>query len=60
VRGGRTTGAADSAVGTFPFVTDDMDGQPRTAPYDVGADERASTAVLQRPLTPAVVGPDSP
>jgi poly(beta-D-mannuronate) lyase len=47
-------------VGTFPFVTDDMDGQPRTAPYDVGADERASTAVLQRPLTPAVVGPDSP
>jgi poly(beta-D-mannuronate) lyase len=38
-------------------VTDDLDGQPRTTPYDVGADEFSTQTPLRRPLNPADVGP---
>ncbi len=40
----------------FSYVTDDMDGQPRTG-TDVGADEFSSAQVVRRPLTPSDVGP---
>jgi hypothetical protein len=56
-----TSAAIDKAVGTYPFLTDDLQGQPRDKP-DIGADE-SSTAPelpLRRPLTPADVGPDAP
>lgn len=38
-------------------VTDDLDGQARTAPYDVGADEYSTAQPVRRPLTAADVGP---
>jgi hypothetical protein len=54
-----TSPAIDAAAGDFPFVTDDMDGQPRMTP-DVGADESSMAPELIRPLTPADVGPNAP
>ena len=50
-------GYADAAY--YSFVTDDMDGQPRSDP-DVGADEYATGGMLRRPLTRADVGPEAP
>jgi poly(beta-D-mannuronate) lyase len=40
-------------------VTDDLDGHPRTTPYDVGADEYSTTQPVRRPLTPTDVGPNA-
>jgi autotransporter-associated beta strand protein len=44
---------------SFPFVTNDMDGQPRDAAFDIGADEFSAAAVTARILSPADVGPNS-
>jgi len=49
--------AKDSADGNYPFVTVDMDGQPRNAPYDVGSDEYSSAEILNRPVRKSDVGP---
>ncbi|MDX6261283.1 MAG: hypothetical protein QOH84_2971, partial [Kribbellaceae bacterium] len=38
-------------------VTDDLGGQVRTAPYDVGADEYSTAPAVRRPLTSVDVGP---
>jgi hypothetical protein len=48
-------------VGSFPFVTDGLAGQPRDRP-DIGDDEwsAAPELNLRRPLQPADVGPDAP
>jgi poly(beta-D-mannuronate) lyase len=44
----------------YPYVTDDMDGQPRNIPRDIGADEYYVSAFIARaPLTTNVVGPNS-
>jgi poly(beta-D-mannuronate) lyase len=52
--------AIDAAVGSFPFVSKDIDGDTRSAP-DVGADEFvASGSLLAVPLTAADVGPAAP
>ncbi|HZR27564.1 MAG TPA: polysaccharide lyase 6 family protein [Terriglobales bacterium] len=51
--------AIDSGVGSFPFVTVDMDGQPRDSNPDVGADEASAAAVTARILTTADVGPNA-
>ncbi|TDC33416.1 polysaccharide lyase 6 family protein [Kribbella albertanoniae] len=40
-------------------ATDDIDGHPRTAPYDTGADEYSTTTPVRRPLTAADVGPNA-
>jgi len=50
--------AIDAAAGSFLFVTDDIDGQPRSKP-DLGAQERADGAGKD-PLTAPDVGPDAP
>jgi hypothetical protein len=50
--------AIDSAAGAYDYVTEDLDGQPRSK-NDVGADELAP-GPLRRPLTEADVGPDAP
>jgi poly(beta-D-mannuronate) lyase len=52
--------AIDTATGSFPQVTLDMDGQGRTGAKDVGADEFGSSGPLRRPLTTADVGPNAP
>jgi hypothetical protein len=51
--------AVDAAAGSYPFVTDDVHGQPRSKP-DVGADEWSSSPPQRRVLTAADVGPDAP
>jgi len=48
--------AINSATGSYPSVTVDMDGQPRTAPLDKGADEVSSAPVIAHILSPAEVG----
>jgi poly(beta-D-mannuronate) lyase len=64
VGGLRKLGPGSPAIGFanpsfFPFVTDDMDGQPRSDP-DAGADEFSSVAIGRRPLSAVDVGPDAP
>jgi hypothetical protein len=49
--------AIDAAVGEYPAVARDIDGQPRGARKDVGADEYSSAPAKYVPLTPADVGP---
>jgi len=51
--------AVDASMGDFPFVTVDVQGQPRTKP-DVGADELSMAPTTNQPLTAKDVGPDSP
>ncbi|MFD7155308.1 polysaccharide lyase 6 family protein [Kribbella sp. NPDC059898] len=57
-------GAGSAAVNAASLnhasqVTDDLDGEVRTAPYDVGADEYSTTQPLRRPLTATDVGPNA-
>ncbi len=48
-----------AAVGDYPDVIEDIDGQPRTEPKDAGFDQRSSAPVTRRGwLSPADVGPD--
>jgi poly(beta-D-mannuronate) lyase len=54
-----TSKAIDAATGSYDFLTDDMNGQPRVKP-DVGADEWSEAAVKYRPLTTTDVGPNAP
>ncbi|WP_412539384.1 polysaccharide lyase 6 family protein [Longispora sp. K20-0274] len=52
--------AVDGAVGAYPQVGLDLDGQARGGRKDVGADEAGAPGPLRRPLTPADVGPTAP
>ncbi|ATB27089.1 chondroitinase-B domain-containing protein [Melittangium boletus] len=54
-----TSPAINAAVGTYGYVLEDMDGDLRST-LDVGADEYATMASVQRPLSPADVGPNAP
>lgn len=54
--GGSLENAIDPAD-TPPFVTLDMDGQPRSHPHDAGADEIVAAAVTRAPLDENDVGP---
>jgi len=47
----------NGAVGSFAYITLDMDGQPRDAQFDVGADEISATQKVRRQLTRSDVGP---
>jgi poly(beta-D-mannuronate) lyase len=48
--------AINAAAGSYPSVTTDMDGQARTSPLDIGADEVSSAAVTAQILAPSMVG----
>ena len=48
--------AINASTGNYPSVTVDMDGQQRTAPLDVGADEVSNAKVVARILKPSDVG----
>ena len=52
--------AIDSSLGSFSEVTIDMDGEARSGPKDVGADEFSDVAASPRSLTPTYVGPNAP
>jgi poly(beta-D-mannuronate) lyase len=61
-RDGLMRPAADSpvrgtAVGTFPQIKNDMDGQLTPGKFDVGSDQIADAPITSRPLTAAEVGP---
>jgi len=47
----------NGAVGDYPYVTLDMDGQPRFGSKDIGADEISAAPITSRPLTSTDVGP---
>jgi poly(beta-D-mannuronate) lyase len=49
--------ALNAAVGDYPYVTLDMDGQQRIGTKDIGADEFTSSSITSRPLTSSDVGP---
>ncbi|HEY7159482.1 MAG TPA: hypothetical protein VH575_36385, partial [Gemmataceae bacterium] len=47
--------AIDSAIGDFPAVVFDQDGQPRRGPKDRGADERSTYPTVAEFLTPGAI-----
>ena len=49
--------AIDSAVGDYPAVTFDLEGQPRSEKKDRGADEFSTAPIIGRILSPDDVGP---
>ena len=53
-----TSPVIGAAMGSYPFVIDDMDGQSRGASSDVGADQFSSEPILRRPLKAADVMPE--
>jgi hypothetical protein len=48
--------AIKSATGNYPAVTVDMDGQPRTSPFDRGADEVSTAPAIAHILVATEVG----
>ncbi|WP_282942606.1 chondroitinase-B domain-containing protein [Paenibacillus sp. RC67] len=54
-----TSPAVNASVGSYTYVTDDMDGQPRSV-NDVGADEYSTSTIVRKPLTAIDVGPAAP
>ncbi|WNR43827.1 chondroitinase-B domain-containing protein [Paenibacillus roseipurpureus] len=52
--------AINASTGSYTFVTTDMDGQSRSGTNDVGADEYATSSVINSPLTTSDVGPLAP
>jgi poly(beta-D-mannuronate) lyase len=52
--------AIGAALGTYPQVVRDMDGQARPSAKDVGADQYANGGATHEPLTSADVGPLAP
>jgi Bacterial TSP3 repeat len=52
--------AIDAAVAISTSVTDDMDGQPRTEPKDIGADELSAAPITRGPVKLSDVGPVEP
>jgi poly(beta-D-mannuronate) lyase len=55
--GPESANAIRRAEGSFDRVTTDIDGQPRTTPLDVGADQLSTAPVRGRPLRAMDVGP---
>lgn len=57
----RRPGPASPAIGAATDdgaeVRDDIDGQPRPVPRDIGCDQLSTAPVLRRPLAPADTGP---
>ncbi len=55
----KAVGAAGD-TGSFPFISDDIQGKTRGSRPDVGAEQLSPAPALRRPLTPADVGPQAP
>ncbi len=49
--------ARGAAMGDFPLVKTDIDGQQRTGPVDVGCDQITDGPITNRPLSAQDVGP---
>lgn len=48
----------DAAVGNYPFLLSDMDGQERLGAFDVGADEYSAEPVKISPMSSLTTGPE--
>ena len=48
---------ASVSASSYPYVSDDMDGQARDATPDIGADEYSAASKVRKPLTTSDVGP---
>lgn len=48
--------AIDHGTGEYSAINTDMDGQPRVAPFDIGADELSNAPVKAHALNPSEVG----
>ncbi len=57
-RPGPATPLLDEAEGNFPFVAQDIDGQPRGETPDIGCDEHSSAPILRHPPNRENTGPD--
>jgi len=57
-RPGQGSPVLNAAVGSYTFITTDIDGQPRSAPYDVGCDEQSEDPIINFPLSEKEVGCD--
>ena len=51
--------AIGKSTGSYPYVTNDMDGQTRTGKPDAGADQYSSAKILNSKLTTEEVGPNA-
>lgn len=51
--------AIDAAIGFFPSIAKDIDGQLRESKKDAGADEFSKSPILNHPLTSKDVGPNA-
>jgi hypothetical protein len=49
--------AVDAALGSYPYVEYDIDGQPRSGLKDIGADEISTASVTNYPIKPGEAGP---
>jgi len=49
--------ALGKAAGSYPLIVDDVDGQVRPEPKDVGGDQASIEPITRGPLGPADVGP---
>lgn len=58
-RNGSSSPAVNAAVGSYPFVVTDMDGQNRTPVFDAGADEYSVEPINRRPVRKDDVGPNA-
>lgn len=56
----QTSPAVGKGVGSYPYVTLDVEGQPRGEAKDVGADQFSTQPKTNRVLSVADVGPDAP
>ncbi|KZE82091.1 lyase [Paenibacillus elgii] len=53
--------AIDTAVGTYSYIKEDVDGEVRSSAHDIGADEYSTASSFKnRPLQKTDVGPDAP
>lgn len=51
--------AIDSAIGNWDFINEDIDGQQREQPFDIGADEFSQGIIVNKILTTDDVGPQT-
>ena len=51
--------AINASINSYPFISEDIQGQIREDAADVGSDEYSTSPVRRRPLTKQDVGPDS-
>jgi poly(beta-D-mannuronate) lyase len=55
-----STAAINKSLGTYNYVTTDIDGETRDANKDIGSDEYSTSSPIIKPITTSDVGPKTP